>query len=381
MNEQKKNQYQQAVEQLLKDFIPFQPELGDYQKAVNIFTGLHNPPSYIIQILLLWVVDFKNYGSADKVLWHTYFKFKDYPFLVEDYKFGSWTIACLKNDARTFQIAKEVKNKIIKASELIDKILSNELKTQIIQNNFYLNNVYNKLFSIYCFFEDKMHRINKTFEKKEISQDKKSWARRMQTNWEFENQLTNYCFAATQAFFSLLEFILNGFYAFNQKEVEFNEFIRERDWKNKFKQVFPINDSQIIKTFYDKLVYIKDSYRNPVTHGLTEEPISLLIPIPQIGLVPLSYEFLSNKIHYGLFNILEKNETIRVVSIFRDFLKFLQSNEPYYFYILYFESGFPIPISSEKINKIKKEMTSHENFLNYLRARASYEDAILNRDL
>jgi len=367
---------------ILKDFKPFQPRFDDKSKFVNVITGIYNPPAYIVQILLLGILELENYGRMDKVLWHTYFLYKGYPFMIRDYKFDTWTIEGIKRDEEIIQLAKEIQNKIIKASKVLDKILYNELKSEIENGNFYLHNLYHKLYSIYCFYEEKFLETIKEYEEFEKEKGKHITIHNLVDIWntrlKFEKEISKYSFALILSFFSLLEFLLDVFYAFEQPNMEFFEF-RKKKWHNRFKIVFTISKNEKLKRLYDKLVDIKRNYRNPLAHGLRSE-VTLLVQLPYIGLVPLSYEYFSQKIYYGIAEI-GKNDALKIINTFQSFLDFLKNKEPYRFYMLYLDYGFAVPMNEQEVLKIKEKMTTYEEFKEYLDKEAFYQDLLINRDI
>jgi hypothetical protein len=179
------------------------------------------------------------------------------------------------------------------------------------------------------------------------------------------------------SFFSLLEFLLDVLYAFEQHNEKFFEF-RKKNWNIRFKSLLNFNKHKELKRIYEELLSIKKNYRNPLTHGLTNE-ISLLVPLASVGLIPLSYRNLSNKTYYSFFEI-EKEDALRMIDLFREFLAFLENKEPYKFYILYLKCGFSIPIDANEISKIKKKMSSEEEFQEYIERESYIEDMFINRD-
>lgn len=367
---------------IFKDFEPIESESVNPFNFVNILTQNYIPPAYMVQIILSGILGFKNYGRMDKVWWYTYFRYKKHTFMIGDYKFGSWAIEGLRNDREILQLAKEIQKKIIKASKIIDKVLYNELKLEIASGNFYLNNFYHKLKSIYDFYEEKVLETIKECEnfKKEIkkSQDISYVIKNLNIKLTYNKTLSKFSFALILSFFSLLEFLFDVIYAFEQPHIPFLEF-KKKTWDDRFKIIFPINKDKDLKSLYDKLKYIKDDYRNPLAHGLINES-SLLFPLPHIGLVPLSYGYISKKIYYGYVEI-EKEDILRVLNVFRAFLDFMDDNESYKFYLLYLKFGFPIPLNGNEIFKIKKKMTTYEKFKKYLENEANYYDMLINRDI
>lgn len=195
---------------------------------------------------------------------------------------------------------------------------------------------------------------------------------------KFEKEMSKYSFALILSFFSLLEFLLDVFYAFEQPNMEFFEF-RKKKWQNRFKIVFTVSKNEKLKRFYDKLVDIKRNYRNPLAHGLRSE-VTLLVQLPYIGLVPLSYEYFSQKIYYGIAEI-GKNDALKIINTFQSFLDFLKNKEPYRFYMLYLDYGFAVPMNEQEVLKIKEKMTTYEEFKEYLDKEAFYQDLLINRDI
>ena len=49
--------------------------------------------------------------------------------------------------------------------------------------------------------------------------------------------------------------------------------------------------------------------------------------------------------------------------------------------MLYVEHGFSIPVEETEVAAIKANMTSIEDFTNYLEFKHEYQDAIGNRDI
>jgi hypothetical protein len=179
-------------------------------------------------------------------------------------------------------------------------------------------------------------------------------------------------------FFSLLEFLLDVFYAFQQPELSFFEY-RNLSWQDRFKRTIPLQPGSDFTKNYERLVNIRSQYRNPFTHGLTNES-SLLVPFSFAGLVPVSYEHLSNTVHYGLVQM-SSNTVKEIITILSDFLDLIANEEPYCYYLLYLDYGFPVPIARQAVESIIKEMTDYEGFEQYLQGRSRYEDAVINRDI
>ena len=194
----------------------------------------------------------------------------------------------------------------------------------------------------------------------------------------YEKSISNYTFALMATFYSILEFILDSFYLFSAKTVSFLDY-KKQNWYEKYKIIFPIDTNKTFKIIYDKLRQIKKRYRNPLIHGLTENS-SLLVPIPNSGLVPISYEYLTDNVAFE-FNEVSYEDSKEIKDVFETFLELLRNEVPFKFYILFIEFEFPIPLNEKEIEEIKNKMTTYEEFKQELIDRVQYEDMIRNRDI
>ena len=355
----------EQIKNLFKDFKQLDFKECPYPELVNVSTGNYYPPSYIVRIIFLGILGFKNFGRLDKVLWHTFFRYKDFTFMIRDYKFYSWTIESIREDSKTIQLVEDIKRKIFKASEILDKIIYNELKIEITKERFYLKNMYNQLLSIYQFYEDKVLATIENLqeavapENAHPKEDILDIIGEILTPVITKETLAKYSFALILSFFSLLEFLLDAMYLFQERNIKFLEF-KKKPFVDRFKLTLPINENDELKHIYDSILNIKNHYRNPLAHGLTDEVV-LLIPRTNIGLMPLSYKYISKETFHG-FEMIDEDVVLEMTETFKKFLSYLSNREPYKFYMLYLSYGFPIPASQKEMSEIKKEMTTYENF-------------------
>jgi hypothetical protein len=132
---------------------PYEPKDDDSLFTFkNISTGNIIPPAYIVAFVFFSPLGFKNYGGFEKIWWHTYFKYKDYLFLIRDFKFGSWSLESRGNIESAKTLVPEIVGKIRNASRYADRLLQLEFKKTIDQGEFYINNGYGKLSRIYEFY-------------------------------------------------------------------------------------------------------------------------------------------------------------------------------------------------------------------------------------
>ena len=347
----------------------------------NVSAGNYDPPAYIVAFIFLHVLKYKNYGRFEKIWWHTYFTFKDLPFMVRDYKFGSWSLESRSDLSAAKKLVPELQRRIKAASHYADRLLQREFQKEIDKGAFYIKNVHGVLSRTYGFY---LKELRSSLRRVHLLRDRKPESTRMKGTVAIHDKLiaaierlTYRAIPLMITFFSMTEFLFDTFYAFSRPGMSFTNF-RNMSWSDRFKIVVPIRTKQI-RNIYERLLSVRKQFRNPLTHGLTNES-SLLVPFPFAGLVPISYEHLKKSIHYSFSPIsLETAEEIACAC--EDFLEFVRSEKPFAYYILFAEHGFSIPFEEQAVRMVKSEMTSIAAFKNYLQERVEYQDAVTNRDI
>jgi len=79
--------------------------------------------------------------------------------------------------------------------------------------------------------------------------------------------------AAVAFYFSAVEVLLDVFYAFGNKDVDYETFKKgsEWDWKKRFKHVLPVSTCGELASIYERLLKIKRNIRDRVLHGMGGE--------------------------------------------------------------------------------------------------------------
>jgi hypothetical protein len=375
---------EKKIKEAMHGIEPINMDTNSLFRFKTVSWGNYKPPAYIVELIFLNILGYSNYGELEKIKWHTYFQYKNIRFMIRDYKFGTWSIEAEEKNETNEKLSIEIRNKVIKASHYLDKILYKILKQDVQKGKFYLNNVYGKLSNICSFFNDKACaaiedlQYHSDRKPKLDGLDVEPFNKWVNERFTIETAVSNYATAYIASNFALLEFLLDVIYAFECLNLNFFEF-RNKSWDDRFKAVFPVQTNSELKKSYEELLHIKKEYRNPLSHGYANE-VSLLVPFPNAGLVPLSYEFLSHKF-YGAFGLISVENVRQIKAVFDTFMEYISNNEPWSFYLLFIEHGFPVPIEHKAISEVKKQMTDIESFEDYLKARSMYEDAVRNRDI
>ncbi len=367
MKEINRNSLLDKIHLILKDFkkVEEKPK-GNFS---NVTTGIYSPPSYIVSILM-FLIGIPNKGSiSEKVSWHVYIEYKGQIFMLRDYvKSGTWSIGTAIAQYASCVAHKEIQSKLLKASLLLDRVLAMELEQEINKGNYYLNNAYVKLYPIFRFYESK---LKESIERSDHAQKYDMIIDILNVTFGSGKEIGNYCFALMGSFFSLTEFIFEVIYLFEPKNSSLEDF-SARKWHEKFKLLFPIEKNPKLKSMYDYFIGVKNNYRNPLSHGLLNKD-AYLIPIAG-KLIPYSYKNL-NKVYHQFF-VVEKQEAIDILSVFNQFLTFIESNDPYRCYMYFIKHGFPIPAKKEEIEILKRKMIDFKAFKEYIDSEVRYHDLL-----
>jgi hypothetical protein len=348
----------------------------------NVSTNNYSPPAYIVAFIFFYIFNFKSYGRMDKVLWHTFLKYKNQVFMIRDFKFGSWSLAAKENIPEAKELVPEILGKIKCASRYADRMLKRELKRKIINGDFFIKNQYYKLQGSYDFYLNETNEalqqiINSNHTDVPVTHEIPNIADRLNEDFRLREILAYRALPLMISFFSLLDFLLEAFFAFEQHKMNLIDF-RNLSWRERFKKVFSLKKDSRISKIYDKILNVKDRFRDPIVHGLSSE-ISLLVSTGFSGLIPVSYEYLTDTVHYG-YEQMEQHDIEKMINNFERFLFIISRLKPYCFYILFLKFGFAIPIKKDDMIEIKKKMKNYETFKNYLERLSMYETMMINRD-
>ncbi len=353
----------------------------------TLIRGLHDPPAYIVQILLLNALGMANLGPSEKTRWETTFIYKGMQFSVKDQKFG-WAIGCETKKNAAQKYALELQRKITRGATYLNGILHPYLERKMKKGEFFLKNEFGRLRGIYEFHKSRVMATSAALSASKASYEArkrtgddfvKGAVRQLNKEFRYVSKISNYSFATVMAFFSMQECMLDSFYAFLKDGDGLLEFMERDRWREKFKAVFGPLSGKFPSPIYSALLKARETYRNPLSHGLADAS-GIVVPLPRIGLVPLKVEYLSGTPHYGLSTI-EEEDALVMVKAFDGFLGFVAEKDPWRYYTLYLESGLPIPALKSDLAEIKAEMTSFSHFKEYVDDRVETAEAVANYDI
>ncbi len=185
---------------------------------------------------------------------------------------------------------------------------------------------------------------------------------------QLDRAIAHYGCAAITFYFAYMEVVMDVLFPFLDKQpADFLDF-RSRSWDERFKETFPVADDKALKGIYDGLLDFGRRIRGVVVHGYSGEE-GILIPLRGIGLVPISYMSLLTAPQFEI-SAIDPDEASSALELFDSMDKWLQTSTPYKYVVRYADVNDEIPFVKEKVERIKAEMKTMEEFEEFLRDKA-----------
>lgn len=366
-----------AIRELLAGFTPLDPKALPTFK--NVESWLHDPPAYVLRLLLLRFMGFPNLGPDEKVHWQTAFRFKDQDFLIRDFKFETWTIEAAK-PVEAAHVG-ELKGRLRAAAKKLDAVLADELRADVKAERYALVNTFYRLNKLYDDYRARTEESVKAFDALKDAKDEDGKLFSVHNKRiAAETRAAHDAFGLVGAFFSLLEFLAAGMHALHRTGGTYADFQKKKLHERLLDLLPTISDKDWARV-YNRIIQLRDNYRNPLHHGLTSDELGVLVAVRGLGLIPLSYRYLADGLHFGTSLGVSIDEVRQVLATCAEALDALRTRDPYHYYFAFIEGGFPIPVDLGEAAKERKLMTSHEEFAEYVAGRQRYEDDVINRDV
>lgn len=354
---------------LLKDFETSKKATSEFVQHVVSF----EIPTYMVLIVLV-LSKIPLYGKSGKSLFACTIRYKDVDFMLQDIKGYKCRIYSTEKDDKIELLSKLIKKKIIRACDLLDGILSEELMENVVAGNFFIDNSYIHL-------RRHFERLAKDLDRQLNLSGKGPEGNELADllNFQFDSMLKveQISFSLLNVFYSLTDFIFVMFDIMenNDPSWENSSNFMYLSWNEKFKKVLGVKNTQI-KFFHDKLLDFKNSFRNPFSHGIIGES-SLLVRHDVVGLIPLSYKkFLSG---YQLFGV-DSDRSREIIKFTKEFLYYLENKPPYNFYMKFLSYSLPIPVERNSLQELRGEMTNMDTFVEFVERKAQLQDMYDNFD-
>ena len=274
--------------------------------------------------------------------------------------------------------------KLTEAIRCADKLLEPYSKEQIENGHVTIANKYHILNDMYLYFRNSAKKAfqRPTPESKIISYDKN----RNPTGWRCDitkNKREGFfnTTAMVDSFFSRLEhllILLLPFRDYNHKKDSLIGLI-DADWGRKYKRIFDVNDDKKAKHYYDRLISIKEKFRNTLSHGFFEKNgASLFFHMEGLGAIPCHLSSFTKSIHYSFYPI-EYESFKEICQEFDRFDRYLRDDIAA-FGFKYIESGLNIAFDNRSIIDYKNAMNSEATFNDYIDKMSDLTNNAANMD-
>ncbi len=340
---------------------------GNVLEYFPLQSRLLMPPSYFVWMLLR-LVGFRFYQRLDKSEWQVYIRYRGVQFCLLDSKTLWWSIEATSSTSQVHEpeelqrIAERLRRRIEQACRRLDDVLEPELKRQVEAQNFALLNSFRHVHSLYDYFrsqvEDALAHLEEA--KTSTSTSSSEWGEHVNELLELERIASYNACAMIAFFFPYTDLIFDILFAlYKYPEMSFHEF-RNKSWRERFTFVLPLAQDRTLAQLYQQLLRIKQDWRDVPLHGFGGGD-ALLVPIPGIGLIPTSFEAISGSAHFSHTPMREEHARQALESLV-SFDDWLHQHEQTIYVVLYAQSGLEIPFNLERLEKIRRWMTSPESF-------------------
>lgn len=341
------------------------------------------PQPFMVFIALVHFGEFDWWGRSEKTAWEIPVTFEGIPFLLAHRKFGFY-VTGLRGKLPDKETTKRMLVRLKQLIKLTDKMVEPLARQQIQAGNATITNCFWKLTYLYGFYRKK---AKAAFSRKPPKAkflpvtEKRKFAVTTFDAFKPEREGFYYSVGMVDAYFSRLEHLLIvvlPFVGFDPRSEDLQEMIGSQ-WSEKYKRVFDINSDRVAKKFYDRLIVIKERYRNTLSHGWFEKDgASLFFHMPVVGAIPLYLSGAHQSIHYSLFPLM-RTSFEEICELFDEFDKYLRSGALKYA-MKYVEAGLDSAFDEKSLRKYKEAMKSSKSFKDFIEHQSYLTDMYVNMD-
>jgi hypothetical protein len=272
---------------------------GDDQRTLQ-------PDSVFLALVVL--SNFRYWGCGEKVAWTIPVVFKGVKFALAHQKFG-FRVQSPEPERVTEQLLQDLITCLRKAIRIGDKLIEPYAEEQIRRGNVTVENRLALFSQMYWFFRKKAGRAYRSKDRplKVLKRDKNG--KPVARGGEVFRPQREGCFltaAMLDAYFSRLEHLLVlllPFSSFDPDAENLREFIFSQ-WGKKFKRILDTANDLSAQRCYERLLGIKQTFRNPLFHGgFDKDARTLYFHVRGLGVVPVSLSQHHKSIHYGVVPI------------------------------------------------------------------------------
>lgn len=360
----------------------FAAPIDDEQRRVEIGDRIAVPPDQLpvprlVEWVLGWALGAPRHGKDEKRAWVIPFTYEGASYSLGLYKFG---LRLFVPAGTPTDISGLIIRKIDRAVRVVEgDLLTPWVEQQVRAGHVTVENQYHLFHNMYWHFRAQAESHNEP--PAEAATDVVTdLAARLNAQWQQEESRFHATVAMLTAYFSLLEHLLVILAPFvNPDAARDPEALIRNRWRDKFRALFDITADPDAKRIHDALFEIAEEYRNTYDHGgFGKKRGSMWIHLPGGSPVPATLSEGRQRFQTTFFPVAEPQLT-QILKVLDDADAWLCEG-PASYGMLFADSGIDVAFDTDWIAKTRAEMTSMDEFGNYLEGLSRWLDNQANMD-
>jgi len=294
----------------LADILPATGATRDSEQERHHLSITEFPVPELILFGLQNLLDLQSWGPVEKLRWGVTATFRGVPFSVSLEKFG---LRLYVPKGLSSEVCNEIIRRLATAAKLSESWLHNIAGMQINEGNVTIENQHHHFDGAYRFFRDKANVAYETPppDTKVILNKEGHPTGWSSQPWQPQIEGGYLAGAMVNAYFSRLEHLLVLVLPFLDFDPIAGTLVRfvGMTWDEKWKQIFDVAKDNKAKLIYDRLKEIKETVRNPLSHGgFAKKGMSFFFHVEKIGALPAlltkhgrSFECLITRVPQGTY--------------------------------------------------------------------------------
>ncbi len=341
-------------------------------------SSLELPPSDMVFLTFVAIAEYSYAGKFEKVAWSIAFTYKLIPFAFSLQKFGL-KLYHHKDFSPPEGLVQEMLQALTRAMKIVAKLCQPLVNEQIRSGNVTIANSFLELDKMYLYFRGQAEE--NFIPKPKPSEPKiEGMAASLTELWRRRDAANYNASAMIDAYFSRLEHLLILILPFMRYDRTKHDLVRLMGavWSDKFKTVFNLSTHTTARSLYERLVALRERYRNPVSHGnFQKDGKSLYFHFP-VGAISCQ---LSSTVAEQSNSItkLNENEFKELCAFFDEVDAFFETGPAEYGYE-YAMSGLEVAFDKNSLDGYMNAARDHESLKDFINYQSEINAINMNMD-
>lgn len=373
----------ESIKLRLRDFTPADSDAHDLVWGQGVDRSSVEREQFPVPNLILFVLHglcgFPLGYRGEKTHWIVPFAYRGLSCAISLEKFGVrlYVAKCENTDINK----SELLGKLRKAVEAAEKhILAEIAEDQIKSGNITIANQFHRLGKQYIYFREKAEAAYSPPAQKTNNGSVDGLAELLNRGFRASAEGAFNALAMVDSYFSRLEHLLVlalPFSSYDRTTDDLTDFVG-KIWSEKMKRVLDIK-SLPMHGYYDRLVAVKEKYRNTFAHGGFEKKgASFYFHLQHFGAIPASMSGHKHSVHFNFFPI-ECESFKEICSLFDevdDWLKLTGMPSAWRFA----ESGLDLSFDDKRVSEMLSAASDPDSFSEWLKIESYVADMHANAD-